>query len=166
MTSLLFFSIGSYFAVCKQNIIIKTNKYNIYSVLFLLIWIICLIIETYLVYISGGRTSKIINLFHNFNIIIGIFTIWNFYDFIEGRKISNKICINSLLPYTFFIYVFHEPLMTYIIKFIGKFVYENQLMSLIAYFLCPTITIIICIIIAKCLKKYTPKIYKTITGGR
>jgi len=68
--------------------------------------------------------------------------------------------------YSFFIYCFHEPAFN-IIKKLALTIYGTSEKVLIFFYLInPWIMVAIAVITAKMLQRMTPRIYKTLTGGR
>ena len=106
---------------------------------------------------------KSIYLLHAFGIILGILFMWFGYDN-ASKHISNWVY--NVAPYSFFIFIFHEPILTGVkYSFLVLFPI-NQNSSLMIYLLSPIITIFICIFIAKWWVKFSPNTYCIITGGR
>lgn len=100
--------------------------------------------------------------------LCGIITIGKIYDWIASSQslTSKLIPLNSLLGYSFFIYLFHEPVFN-IIKKIGLMVFGVHEWSLILlYMINPLIMCAIAIMVAKLLQRFVPKVYSVLVGGR
>lgn len=98
----------------------------------------------------------------------GIVTIWKLYDWVASKQaISTKLLpLNSLLGYSFFIYLFHEPTFN-IIKKLGLKVFGVHEWSLILlYLINPLIMCAVSITAAKVLQRLLPKAYSVLVGGR
>lgn len=119
----------------------------------------------YAVYLALGNKSFIIyevpvNL-------LGLYLLWSFYDmFARGRCFANRGLWKYICGYSFFIYCFHEPAFN-IIKKLALTIYGTSEKVLIFFYLInPWIMVAIAVITAKMLQRMTPRIYKTLTGGR
>lgn len=151
--SLLFFVFGSYLSIFKiplQNKII--SKYSPYG---LILWIILLTIKSFFCF------EHIV--FHRITIILGILSFWFFYD-----KLSNKnfFMRTKFYDYTFFIFLVHEPMLSFIKKILLFFFDSTVEVLLPIYFIAPLITILISIIVGVILKNKCLILYSYLTGGR
>lgn len=102
------------------------------------------------------------------SVLAAIITVWRLYDWIaSNQSLTSKLTpLNSLLGYSFFIYLFHEPVFN-IIKKIGLMVLGVHEWSLILLYLVnPLIMCMVAIAFAKLLQRYTPKVYAVLVGGR
>lgn len=119
---------------------------------------ILLVIWLYLVYIytiSGNH------IFRNLSIISGIlFNLEIIKVFINNRYILD------ISKYSFFIYLFHEPLSALIKRVIITICTKQASFLLIYYFINPIIVVILLATIAKITSYILPKIYNVITGSR
>jgi membrane-bound acyltransferase YfiQ involved in biofilm formation len=83
---------------------------------------------------------------------------------------NNKESVNKTLltlsSFSFFIYLFHMPLLKYLQKGLFYIVGKNEIVSIVSYFVLPIIMITVSVLLGGLLKKYTPKFYGLITGGR
>lgn len=89
------------------------------------------------------------------------------YDIcMKDRKTPNEFLLN-ISQYSFFIYLTHAPIILNSFKKTSIiFIKKSDSLLPFLYFFNVFITIILCIIIAKILQKYTPKLYNFVTGGR
>ena len=150
--SLLFFVFGSYLSIYKiplQNKII--SKYSSFG---LILWIILLTIRFFCF-------DSII--FHRITIIMGILSFWFFYDKLSIKKV---LLNTQFYDYTFFIFLVHEPMLSFIKKILLLFFDSNINFYLPIYFIAPLITILLSIIIGVILKKKCLILYSYLTGGR
>jgi hypothetical protein len=74
--------------------------------------------------------------------------------------------LSILFSFTFFIFAFHEPILTILKKGFFSILGQGEMISTIIYFAAPTIAIISSIFIGYFLKKATPQFYSLLTGGR
>ena len=162
--SLLFFAFGILLSKSKINIE-KIKKANYLNFLFNIIWILLVLIKTYLVYINS-ENEWFIRILHKSSILIGIISIWLLYDLIFRKVdiLGSKFYL--LFQYTFFLYAFHEPLLTIFKKLLFYILGNSEFSSFLIYIIAPMITILLSIIIGSITRKMTPKLYYIMTGGR
>lgn len=154
---ILFFSIGCYLSIYNINI---TNRINFKSFIYLLIFYIVLInFKTYLFVIGEGNTTTESLILHKISILIGIYIFWYSSDY----KWLDKF---HLLKFTFLLYVFHEPLLSFSKKIGFIILGNNSISSLILYFITPIFVIIILYLLGSFFKKYFPKLIYFMSGGR
>lgn len=160
--SLLFFTLGAYLALYQKSFLLKKIHLKNYWIL-LILWFTIVFIKTSLLnseytflYILAGKIS----------VIIGISTIWISYDNLMKNKLIPNTKILNLSIYSFFIFVFHEPFLTFFKKGMFYISGTSDLMVLINYFTSPLVIITLSIIVGFILSKVTPRFYHFITGGR
>lgn len=100
---------------------------------------------------------------HKFNILLGLLVFWNLFDYIPQR-LSEKLL--SLSSYSFLIYVMHFYIEKVIKVLVGKFFFNNELASLLFYFLIPIIVVCLIIAIGQLLRQRYFKLFSIITGNR
>ena len=168
--SVLFFMIGSYFAICNKKIVLArcTNFYL--PVVFALLWIVTLAARAYFSYQTNGYYLSCV-LFQ-FSVLSGILFVWTGYDVVVKRHDLKQL--DGYLPYTFFIYCFHIPIMTYL-SIALRFVIMQRIFGIppqsglaytIDYFVTPVIVFFLAVVTARLLIKVAPRLYKISTGGR
>lgn len=111
--------------------------------------------------------KSIMNYISHISVAFGVIAIWGLYDLVIDT-IPQKIIpsIVKLSGYSFFIYLFHEPVFN-IIKKVMLIVFGKTESSLIiCYMINPVIMCMLAIIIAKFIEQSMPMIYKTLVGGR
>ena len=155
---LLFFSIGAYLALFKEEAlnfkISNTQLFFLFlSYLTLLLWVTTLVLQEGIFFLIPILLLKL-------SIIIGILTLWFFLDYIKLTKIY------FITNFTFIIYVFHEPLLTIYKKIFFSIFGNTSLVSLLAYIFVPVLTILTVTLFGYILKKYFFKISKVILGNR
>jgi len=158
--ALLFFTIGCALALDLTGAINKKfSKYLSYCCLAL--WLFIVFLTTY--FVTFGRTFFGLNVLHNIGILIGILAVWSLYDHVNQEKISKY---SIFLGYSFFIFVFHEPLLTILKKGMFFWLGKTSLSSLFIYLIAPLIAIVLSMLFRYALRKYTPRFYDFTTGGR
>lgn len=160
--ALLFFSLGAYLTTIQDFLLQKRKEYFYY--LTTLIWLSILTIIS-LPYIISD--SILYDVLLKVSIIWGIISVWGLYDIcMKDRKTPNEFLLN-ISQYSFFIYLTHAPIILNSFKKTSIiFIKKSDSLLPFLYFFNVFITIILCIIIAKILQKYTPKLYNFVTGGR
>lgn len=157
--SLLFFSIGSMLAIKKSPV----ESYRLSSVFILisaLIWILTSLIYGYTISVQNTISPWSISIFLIFFKTIGIITIWFGYDHIQ-TSLSNWLS-PLLLESTFFIFCFHEPLLTIFEKV--AFLLPSGLIFF--YFFNPLISIFASFQLYKMLKSKYPGLLAILSGYR
>lgn len=155
----LFFIIGGYLAIFNK---LQTLQLKQYSFLLFTTWILLVLTHTILLYNGVSLYNTNLMILNKITILVGIFVIWSVYDNFDIESKS----INPLLGYSFFLYVFHEPILTIIKKGLYFLIGNSEHASFIVYLLAPCITIVISLSVGILLKKNLPKIYNIATGGR
>lgn len=98
----------------------------------------------------------------------GIIMSWSLYDrVVSSCKWSSDSKVLSIISrYSFFIYLFHEPVFN-IIKKLSLMVAGISDISLIAlYFVNPVIMALLSVLVGYFIQKYLPKVYAVMVGGR
>ena len=96
----------------------------------------------------------------------GILAVWGMYDrCIEGKsRITNAIMFVS--KYSFFIYLFHEPVFNIFKKLSLVLLGVSNVSLIVCYFINPLIMTIVSIGVAYIIQKSMPKLYGIMVGGR
>lgn len=98
--------------------------------------------------------------------IISIMAVWGGYNQIVPKKFRLSSKWNDLMNYTFFIYLFHEPVLN-IFKKIGIIqLGVNEISLLLLYVCIPFIMLVIALMVGYYWKRLLPTIYGVFTGGR
>lgn len=161
--SLLFFSFGIYLSIHNQEVVKKTiSKEAVLSLLFC--WILLLTVKTF--FQVENFSPFWIQIWHKTAILSGIIAFWFLYDLLFKNNQGFITNCNFLFKFTFFIFAFHEPILTIIKKGMFYFFGKQEEMHIVVYFLSPIVTIFICLIAGITLKRLIPKAFKVITGNR
>lgn len=161
--AILFFCLGAYFSIHQTEYMLQKLNQKSYLV-FLFVWILIVFYKTIL--ISQNSDQQIlITLLHKISIWIGMVAIWSLYDIKMLKEKPNKPIL-YLSQFSFFIYVFHEPILSVVKKGLFYIIGSSEMASLAIYITGPIITITLSIITAALLKKYLLKFYEFITGAR
>lgn len=157
---LVFFSLGAFLALNGTNYL--ACFYPKAAVVAFILWLLMALIQTILIdhvsldtYIIMQKTSA----------AIGVFAIWYFYDIVFKEKTFGKKYF-SLFSLSFFIFAFHEPILTIFKKGLIFLAGKTEFTSILVYFLAPIITILISIAVGAILRQRATSFYQLITGGR
>lgn len=156
ITAFFFFSAGAYFSIHKKNFVEMMKPFlTVATILYILmtIVILCFRGEVWCIYLSG------------INILVGIVLAVSLSaHFLElGKWYPNTFLSDS----SFFVYAYHGMPLAFIIKFLFKVVQPHTNGTLLMlYIFCPTITILIGLMLYYLMKKYLPLLTSLITGGR
>ncbi len=159
--ALLFFVFGGHLALHQQNWILHHFSSKKAFILFTC-WISIIVIKTTMIHLDYS-TLFVTDIIHKIGVLIGVLAVWGVYDFLVKSKESKYSFIFS---FTFFIFAFHEPVLTILKKGFYSILGQGEMTSIIIYFTAPTIAIISSILIGYYLKKITPQLYSLLTGGR
>ena len=157
-SSLFWFSVGAVFAVTKTNV---DYKKSILGIVILSLYLSFSLLELICGLIIPDPALKLL-------IIWGIVGIWLCYDFMGGNNffIKGPKWFSIASGFTFFIYLFHEPTLNIVRKVIVIFLGKDSIGYLISYLLSPFIFVFIMVYIGLLLKRFIPKIYSNLVGGR
>lgn len=100
--------------------------------------------------------------------LIGVIAFWSLYDYIAGQHFNlkqNRI-LSTACQFTFFIYLYHEPTINILRKLMIIPLGRTSLGFAVNYILSPWIFVLIAVPIGILLKRYLPKFYETLVGGR
>ena len=99
--------------------------------------------------------------------LCGLVFVWWLYDAVAKRPVASKLSpLSSMLGYSFFIYLFHEPAFNIIKKLGVKLVGTSDVSLTILYLVCPILMLFFAVGVAKVLQQLLPNVYKVLVGGR
>ncbi len=155
--SILFFSLGMYLHIYKIE---KTPRKPL---LFCSLWLLIVAIKT--VYAIFYNVDLIELFLLKTSILLGLIGFWQIYDVVYDSGIKVPL-MKKWVPYTFFIYVFHEPLLTVVKKSLFHIVAKTSVNYFIVYISSFIIVICSCVVFGFLVKSTVPSVYKIITGNR
>jgi len=161
--SVLFFNFGAFLSINKYNI--HKNDFSRNYWIYTSIWLILVFCRTVLLYINFQDTL-ILSILLKSSILIGILAVWSLYDFIFKKKDLSKYKFYSICSFSFFLYAFHIPTLNILKRVLFLLLGKDEFASLIIYITAPLLTISMGILIGYNIKRFTPKFYGIITGGR
>lgn len=100
--------------------------------------------------------------------LAGIVMVWGIYDIIFDRLTSSvlKHRVLEVSKFTFFVYLFHEPVFNILKKLSLKVLGVSNVSLILLYFINPIIMAAISVCVALVLKRMMPKVYSVFVGGR
>lgn len=152
--SFLFFCVGAWFAIHKTNIEYRIKKS--WLILFLLLTLI------------SGVVLSMYDIIGTYTFYLSIFPLlllWFGYDLLVHKGIEFK-CLNKVLPFTFFIYVFHEPTLNIFKKLILFLGNNTEISYWLCYIFSPIIMVFFSFLIGKLWRKQFPKSFSIAVGKR
>ena len=160
---IFFFSFGAAISLKLFHINLYKKKYFLYIVSF---WLLTIMFYTYFIYIEGFTDNYFFNSLYKLSRIMGVYILWYGYDYWYLDKLYNRKITFIITSYSFFLYLFHEPILNIIRNVIFKTLGVSEAIIFITFFLSPILTIMLAIIIGSLLRAYVQPLYKTITGNR
>ncbi len=164
---LLFFSLGVWMQQTSFNI--ETPKKWMNPFLWFVILLLITFIKTWLAF-KGFALMKenvflLLLLLHKLVVFAGLITAWfGCNAFVKWAM--QKQWFVWCTAFAFIIYALHVPLVTYTIDGMFNCLNSLQYYRLLTFFVLPLLIIGFSVAIGFLLRKYLPKIYKVLTGGR
>ncbi len=101
---------------------------------------------------------------HRVTILTGILAFWYNFDFIEN--IFRKNSISRFISFSFFIFAFHEPMLTVFKKAAQTLAGSPENFAIARYMACPFAAFLVSIWAGVMLRKFFQPVYNILTGGR
>ncbi|WP_342646858.1 acyltransferase [Mucilaginibacter sp. CSA2-8R] len=160
--TIFFFSFGAYLSFHAQAFL--QSRYPGLAKVALVLYIVLLMVKTWFFQIN--YTPNFAPFLLKGVIVCGAFAAWYLYDFVtENRDISNST-FYQYSGFSFFLYAFHEPVLTLFKKGTLAVIGKSQVAMFAAYLVLPLIVITLALITGAILKKYMSGFYSLLTGGR
>lgn len=161
--SILFFSTGIFIVLKKPEISLKKIRKPLIF-FFLTAWIFFLILKTTLEFYTTINIYSVLSL--KISILFGIPAFWLLYDLLFENTVKRVENYNKVFEFSFFIYLFHEPVLTIIKKGLFFILGKEEKNYLLIYFLSGFLIITLSLAIGFLMKKSFPVIYGFISGNR
>jgi surface polysaccharide O-acyltransferase-like enzyme len=158
-TSLLYYAIGASIAFSYERIV-RYNMSKVWVYGITLIWLISCVLKAYCVVYSLQLFPWWGNELYNF---LGCLSVWLIWD---KLKLLHSNLMWKYSGFSFFVFAFHEPLLTGIKKGVFLISHELPFHSWLIFVLSPILCITISIACAKVMFKHVPKIYSLLSGNR
>ena len=102
-------------------------------------------------------------LVQQLSMVAGMMALWVNYDRLP------ESWLQKILPwsgYTFFIYVFHEPMLTGTKKLLCHVLPMSPVTSLLNFLIVPPLIAVVCLAVGSWLRSHFQRTYALLTGGR
>lgn len=163
---LFFFSLGIW--IQKKNFSIEKQPEWLSTVLAFIIFIGLTVIKTFMAFelepnkYSSGLTLVI---FYQLSILSGILAMWFGFDKVIRWAMRKRWFVQAS-SFSFFLYGIHVPLLPYVMNMALMELSFLPFYRLICYLLIPAAVVIACIVWGRFVRKFTPGLYRVLTGGR
>jgi len=130
--------------------------------LLLPLWVLCCLLFTALLRDEGAAWAHTL---HKALMVMAVAAVWLGYEaYFEPLK--DRRLVVALVPFSFMIFVAQEPLLT-ILKRVGLHTLGSSDAAMLAvFFIAPLITLVMVVSAAALLRRYVPRPYAWLTGGR
>jgi fucose 4-O-acetylase-like acetyltransferase len=164
---LLFFSLGIWLQ--KNNFDIQKAPKYLNPKWLLLFFGLASFIKTYLAFQGWGilgEVNRFILLFLYRSVeLSGFIGVWYGCDFLVKWG-NRQVWLRVIMPFSFMIYVFHVPILYYLMMMAQTAFIDWQYYRLFNYIAVSLSVILISIILGAILRATMPKVYSVLTGGR
>ncbi len=154
-----YFLLGSYFGIKKNGLSWKMSQNLLLPLICL--WFVFTIIVKY--YENLGALSFVLNILKDVAILIGCISIWQSYDKLE---FFNGLKDKSFLSQGFFLFATHGIPLLLINELVSKTIAPTGILSFTFYILNFVGITVLAVLAGTMIKKITPKLYSSLTGGR
>jgi len=162
MLSLLGFSLGALLALREYRV---TQRYYVIFPIVLMLWLT--LIGLHLYWLHADITHQWILPLHKLARLLGVYVLWIGYDVLKVNKIFERYeWSKELIYFSFFLYLFHEPVLTFFKKGSLMVLPLQPPYTVAAYIAIPLIIFLSAFAIRKILKAWIPHFYSLITGNR
>jgi len=99
---------------------------------------------------------------------VGIISMWGMYDIVNRNECPGKLSdiLSFISKYSFFIYLFHEPVFNIIKKLSLILIGVHEWSLILLYLINPIIMCALALVVAKVFQNYMPRLYSVLVGGR
>lgn len=158
---LTFFTLGAVVALERRRGVRLTPAPWVGRLLFPLWLLACVLFTAFL----RGESAFWAHSLHKALMCMAVAAIWFGYE-TYLRPLEDRPLVTFLLPFSFFIFVAQEPLLT-MIKRVGlRVLGSSDAAMLVVYFAAPLLTLALVVGAAVLLRRYAPTPYAWLTGGR
>ena len=161
---LLFFSLGIWMQ--KTNFNINTHNKWLNPKVWLVVFLTASLLKTWLALEQGiNNLEPVLLVLHKITVLSGLVTAWYGGDALV-RFFMDKKWFGWLTAFSFMIYVFHAPLVVYVNRVVLNLFGHWPYYRIVSFILAPLCLIIVAVILGAFMRKWMPKVYGFVTGGR
>jgi len=157
-----FYLLGAYIAI--HRIGVAQEKIKQIALFAVISWIIVLFIKTLVAFGLLQSVWLSLQQIDNMAIALGICAIWFLYDVWQPKKLMETILFCT--PFTFFLYASHEPLLEIVKRVEVGIVGFTDWSLMVLYGGSVIIVVLLTLGAGWLLKRFLPKLFGILTGGR
>lgn len=156
--AILFFSLGVYFSIHTENMVLSIGKISI--------WCYIITIISFVLALYYGKNYAIGMVFHNIYVLFGSLSILPLISILIRRK--NYKMPRFLTRSCFFVYSMHTIcILGYMKAIMNKILpWDNTVIDILRFYATPLLTVSFIVIIYWIVEKKFPKIASVLSGGR
>lgn len=158
---LFFFPLGIYLAMSP----IKHDSFRFFRKLLPFIWAAgCVVITHHMLY-EEGKAMEFYQVLMKLITLAGVGSIWVLYDMVPAfQKLGNL----SIAKDSFFLYAAHYLVISVLFsaKMQDILIHKLHVPELAIYLMRFIVPLVLCLLTAEILKRYLPRVYGFLTGGR
>ena len=161
LRGILFFSIGIFLACYPM----KEESFLIIRGVLPPVWVLSSALGAFCIMNPERVSGFVTNLIMRFTVIAGVGAVWCLYDMIPAfRQLSRMRISND----SFFLYAFHVIVLEIVLgNLVATFLMNKlHIPELGIYFLRFLIPLVLSLLTAELLKRFLPRLYRILTGGR
>lgn len=164
-TGLLFFTLGIWLA--KSGNTLEQAPRRLQPIPAAALFVTLCVLKTLLAFHLKNNTTTYIwmTLLHKAIMLSGLIAVWYGADAVV-RWWMQRPRLSKLTAFSFIIYALHVPLMNYGYALVKPYVSTLPFYRLTMYFIWPTVIVLFCIGTGALLRRFIPKVYGILTGGR
>lgn len=165
-SGLFFFSLGIWLQ--KKNYSLEKKPSWLSVGVFLILFIGICVIKTFMAFELDPElflSRLLVAILFKVAVLCGLLSIWYGSDEVV-KWCMNKKWFHQISGYAFFIFAAHVPLLPYTMHFATKYFSFLPYHRLTLYLVVPGLIVLFCIFSGSLLKRYLPKFYLLLTGGR
>lgn len=163
---LFFFSVGV--LAQKKGIFLEKRPKWLSTGIFFILFVGLCIVKTFMSFElepNVEMTFFTLTILHRIAILCGMIAIWYGIDPVIKYTVNQK-WFQQISKHSFFIFALHVPMLPYLMTYALNITANFWLNRITCYVLIPLLVIVISIAIGELIRKFAPKAYSILTGGR
>jgi peptidoglycan/LPS O-acetylase OafA/YrhL len=162
LEGLFFFGLGMYASIHHLPMVLTERKMVLPALL--LMWLVWVAYRTLISLDIPQRHNEVHYHLIGFT-LLGTVLVWYCYD-VYSRNIESWNWLNRLAPYSFGVFLFHEPMLTVLKKGIAHVLGAGDFSLFISFLASPLIAFLLALWFSVWLAGYMPRVYRWFTGNR
>jgi fucose 4-O-acetylase-like acetyltransferase len=164
---LLFFSLGVW--IQKNGFNIDRAKPALHPALWGSVFVLSAVIKTAAAFygqdVLGEAISPALLILHKLTVVSGLIAVWYSSTGLVQWFMSKRWFV-WLSAFSFIIYAVHAPLVVFAIEGVFRYVNHLPYYRILTFIILPSILILGSVLFGTMLRKFSPKAYSVLTGGR